>query len=304
MLSEVWPPESNQQKQTFYRSFSRIMLDLMSIEHDRIGSFTINDKGELSLSNRPLSVRLPLLAAEGISVPIPRNRTYTTTDMYMHDLLRCHDAKFIQQPNAARHKFDAKAQMAMLTIMRALVSTFCTEDYRHGPFVCVWTDAHAGNIFVDDRYNITHLPDLEWIHTLPRDAFHPPYWLSGYALDELNGEKQKVFDEMCCEFLKEFEKEDESSSGLAGLQTQTMKHVLRANVHWFWACLNNPRATYNLFLDHIQPHFAPTHLEDELAAQFEDVLSQYWIPGFQTVIDKKVEEKTVYLEKLRSAYKI
>jgi hypothetical protein len=120
----------------------------------------VNDHGAVSLSNRPLNVRLPLLESEGIPPIIPQNRTYTMTDLYMHDLLRCHDAKLKYQPNSVRDQYDAKCQLAVLTMMRALVPHFCLDTYYNGPFRLTWTDLYLGNIFADDEYNIMGLPDV------------------------------------------------------------------------------------------------------------------------------------------------
>ncbi len=300
MLSNVWPPKSDEQKRNFYKSLSNIMLDLTSRPLKSIGSFTVNDFGEISLTNRPLIARLPLLESEGVPTNIPRDRTYSTTDSYIRDLLRCHDMKLKYQPNAVRDKYDAEAQMAVLTMMRALLPHFTIDNLRSGPFCYIWADDHASNIFVDRQYNITCLPDLEWFHSSPLEALHPPFWLSGHAVDQLGVEKRKDYDDICTEFLEVFEQEDKRPSLLGcGFRAKVMRNALEKKAHWFWASLYNPRATYNLFLDHLQPVFAPSHLEDELSIQFQRILAPYWSEGATRFIEQKLLDRQVYLKELR-----
>ena len=304
MLSDIWPPDTDGQKRNFYRSLSRVMLNLARCPLQKIGSFTIHDTGEMSLSNRPLTARLPLFECEGIPTNIPRGRCYSATDSYIRGLLNCHDMKLKHQPNAVRDKYDAEGQMAVLTIMRALPSHFTLNDLQNGPFCYIWTDPHASNIFVDEQYNITSLPDLEWFCALPIETLHPPFWLSGHAVDGLGGENRKCYDDMCMEFLEIFEREDSQYSVLgSGFCTKVLRNALEKNTHWFWASLNQPRATYNLFLDHLQPLFAPEHLDEDESIRFQHILAPYWIEDANRFIGQKLLDKEGYLNTLRSQYK-
>jgi hypothetical protein len=71
MLSRLWPPDSKEQTRNFYRNLAKVMLNLACRPKTIIGSLTIYNSGKMSLSNRPLTVRLPLLEHEGISTNIP-----------------------------------------------------------------------------------------------------------------------------------------------------------------------------------------------------------------------------------------
>ncbi|KAK5230864.1 hypothetical protein LTR72_000043 [Exophiala xenobiotica] len=306
MLSRIWPPETVEQKRNLYRSLSRIMLDLARHPLPRIGSFMIHNSGKMSLSNRPLTKQLPLLESSGVPLSIPRGRTYSATDSYIRDLLDCHDMKLRHQPNAVRDDYDAEGQMAVLTILRAVPSHFTMDRLRHGPFCHIWTDCHKSNIFVNRRYDITCIPDLEWISVLPIEALSPPVWLSGYAVDEIQDEKQKNHhEEMCTEFLDIFGQEDNDqlSTLKPGFCTRTMKDALEKATHWFWAALNHPRVTYNLFLDHLQPRLAPTQLEGDDCIQFQQILAPYWAPNPSGFIDQKLADRQKYLEDLRAQHR-
>jgi hypothetical protein len=305
MLSNMWPlgADAIQQKQNLYKSLSRLMLNLAH-PLGIIGSFTIDNDGQVMLGHRPLTLRLAALENEGIPTQISPKTCYSRTDSYLHDLLHCHDLKLRHQPNAVRSKLDAEGQMAVLTIMRSLTADFTQHHLQHGPFIFRLTDLHPSNIFVDQQCNITAVVDLEWSCSLPLETQHPPFWLSGHELDELEGEKTTDFDSMCDEFLEIFEQEDRfgphDSSLEPGLCTAVMRAALKKKTHWYWTSLNEPRGMYNLFLEHIQPLFAPSHSDGEPAILFQEMIAPYWCTAASAFVQDKVRQLQDYLEQLRA----
>lgn len=66
----------------------------------------------------------------------------------------------------------------------------------------MWTHCYASHIFVNRIYDIICIPDFEWISILPLEALSPPFWLSGYAIDDLEDEEEKKhYHEMGMELL-------------------------------------------------------------------------------------------------------
>ncbi|KAJ4527924.1 hypothetical protein HRR83_000676 [Exophiala dermatitidis] len=300
MLSEIWPPDTDEQKQNFYKSLSKIMLELARCPLPTIGSFTVHNSGEISLSNRPLTVRLPLFEGEGIPIDIPRDRCYLTTESYVHDLLKCLDSKLRYQPNSVRDEDDARAQMACLTTMRYLSSHFILDMPQTGPFYYIWTDPHASNIFVNEEYKISSLPDLEWFCSLPIQTLHIPFWLAGHDVDEFGGENKKDYRDMCTEFLTIFQRVAcEYSTQHSQHCTEALQRTLEVGTQWYWASLYQPRATYNLFLDHLQPQFAPEHSTGSDLLQYERIVAQYWTKDAAGFIKQKLREREDYLTRLR-----
>ncbi|EXJ82347.1 hypothetical protein A1O3_06160 [Capronia epimyces CBS 606.96] len=305
VLSNMPPPQTVEQKQNLYRSLSRIMLDLAR-PLPRIDSFTINNNGEISLSHRPLTLRLAVSENQDIPTEILPQSCYVTADSYFHDLLKCQDLILQHQPNAVRSKLDAEGQMAVLTIMRSLTATFTQHHLRYGPFIFRLTDLHPGNIFVDRQYRVTAIVDLEWGCSLPIETQHPPFWLSGYQLDQLEGERIGDFDNMCDDFLQMFEDEDNSTERDSCLEpgfcTAVMKSALERKTHWYWSSLNEPRGMYNLFMEHIQPLFAPSHSEGEQACWFQEILAPYWSLAASAFVQDKVRQREYYLKKLEAKH--
>ncbi|KAG0153896.1 hypothetical protein PDIDSM_1275 [Penicillium digitatum] len=202
MLSETWDEYRHQRdkRTNLFKGLSRIMLSLSRVPLPRIGSWTLDSNGALRLSNRPLTLRLHQLENGGISTNIGRSLTYSAAEAYYLDLLSCHDSRIRNQPNSVSDADDGRAQMARLTMMKALIPHFSKREHREGPFFYRLTDLHPSNIFVDSQWNVKFVIDLEWACSLPAETLHPPYWLTGRSVDELTGEHLEEFREAYEEF--------------------------------------------------------------------------------------------------------
>jgi hypothetical protein len=93
MLSGSWEELRHDQNRrtTLFKDISRIILVLDQSPMPRIGSLTIDNRGVLSLTNRPLTCQLQIMQNEGILTNIDRNLKYSNTGMYLLDLLAYHD---------------------------------------------------------------------------------------------------------------------------------------------------------------------------------------------------------------------
>lgn len=305
MLSETWDEFQHDQdrKVNLFRDLSRVILSLSQIPQPRIGSWTLNSNGILQLTNRPLTLRLQQLENEGIPTNIDRSLTYSATDGYYLDILNCHDNRIRHQPNSINDEDDGRAQIANLTIMRALLSHFTNRELRHGPFFVRLTDLHQSNIFVDDQWHIKYLIDLEWAPSLPADTLRPPYWLTGHSADNLVGQELDTFNKAHHEFMEIFEEEEKSyplRNGAAGLpRADTMREGWKTGSFWYFQALESPKGLYNIFRDHIQPIFAPSHDSD---SHFPRIVSEYWAVDAKETIRTKLQDKERYEETLRQNF--
>ncbi|KAF2804498.1 uncharacterized protein BDZ99DRAFT_397976, partial [Mytilinidion resinicola] len=84
-------------------------------------SLTIDDRGFLLLSNRPLTFRLHQLENKGIPIDIRRPTTYAPVEAYFLDLLSCHDRRIQHQANSIRDQSDGETQLSVPAAMRALL---------------------------------------------------------------------------------------------------------------------------------------------------------------------------------------
>ncbi|KAL2023979.1 hypothetical protein VTK56DRAFT_214 [Thermocarpiscus australiensis] len=170
-------------RQRLFRDLARICLSMNRTPMPRIGSLSFESSGVVTLSNRPLNMYFQLLENEGIPSGVPRQRTYSSVEPYISDLLSFQDNKLLYQPNAIHHQEDGEMQLAALTALRATMHRFIRTDYRDGPFYYTLTDLQQNNIFVDEQWNVHTVIDLEWAQSQPIEMQLPPYWLTSRPID-------------------------------------------------------------------------------------------------------------------------
>lgn len=78
MLSETWEEHRGDPKRraNLFRGLSQILLSLAKVPLPKIGSWTIDDSGILSLTNRPLALLLHEFESHHIPTGIPRVRIH------------------------------------------------------------------------------------------------------------------------------------------------------------------------------------------------------------------------------------
>lgn len=306
MLSETWEEfqDDKTRGNNLFKGLSRVILSLGRIPLPRIGSFTINNEGVLSLTNRPLNLLLQQLENERIPTNIDRNQTYTTVEPYLLDLFTLHDNRLRYQPNSINDESDCRDQMAAFTCMKSVLPYFHCRDLRNGPFFFTLTDINQHNIFVDADWNISYVIDLEWACSLPVEMVHPPYWLTNRNVDELDGEQLTAFNEVRKEFMRVFEKEEKLSVP-SGQCTSSRTHIMNngwdtGNFFYFHA-LNTTVGLCTLFWLHIQPRFARSHI---LGTAFAQTFAPYWDTDADDFIALKLKDRDEYQKQLRCAFKV
>ncbi|KAK2808553.1 hypothetical protein FQN50_004585 [Emmonsiellopsis sp. PD_5] len=303
MLSKTFAmPHTETQTKNLYRSLSRIMISLAKIPQPRIGSWTINNKGKISLSNRPMFCHLHQLENWAIPTGIPRSMTYTSADSLYLDLLAGHDNRLRYQGNAAFTNEDARAQATDLVLMKALLHQFTDRSLRDGPFIMQLTDMHASNIFVDKDWNIKHIIDLEWACSLPLEELLPPFWLSGIkGVDQIEGAEYKRF-KACYEQFTDIIKQEELNAplyhnGILYSRGATMNSSLKGGRYWYLNALKTPKGLFNLFRTHLEPLYDKTP-----AGTLGAALSPFWTPGMSLFLDAKQKEFAQYLQEVRDIF--
>ncbi|EXJ76897.1 hypothetical protein A1O3_10054 [Capronia epimyces CBS 606.96] len=113
-----------ERRRNLFQGISRVMLDLAQVSLPRIGSFSIDDKGFVSLVNRPLTFEIYDMENDKIPVDIPRDLTYDSVDAYVSDMLTCiHDSRLRHQTHGLI-LYECEQQMSTLAAMRAVSSLF------------------------------------------------------------------------------------------------------------------------------------------------------------------------------------
>lgn len=198
------------------------------------------------------------------------------------------------------NEYHGRAQVAILTIMRALLSRFTDRASRQGPFFYQLTDLNPGNIFVDSQWQIKYLFDLEWACSLPLETLHPPHWLTNRNPREIRVEELETFSMAHDKFLEIFEEEEKQSSPLfnvSSYRTNIMRKGWEIGKFWYFQALYSPKNVFAIFIIHIQPGFSVCAMDD--AASFSRILSDYWAMDTKDFMVKKVKDKETCDERLR-----
>lgn len=300
-MAKKGPPPTADLRQTFMRSLAEIVLDMSHPLHS-IGAFHVDDSGGVSLSNRPLTATLAILENDGIST-IPRSDCYTNTIAYYTELLDCHDSRLQCQPNAVRDRDDAAGQMAVVAVLRSLLTNFTRRNLRRGPFVFQLTDLNPSNIFVDTEYRITAICDLEWGCSLPLEMLQPPIWLSGYELDDFlddenpakREECNESFNAVCTAFAQLIDEIRNTNICPETINGSDMSSRVGDGSHLYFAALRNPHAAYNIFVTQLQALFAPDQTTGEKCIHFQDIMAPYWRKDTPDFIDRKMKDRESYV---------
>lgn len=306
MLSNTWQTHSNNTalRTTLFRSLARILLSFARVPLPYIGSFTIDNNGFISLSNRPLTLEIQELENEQIPIDIPRDYTYQTSDSYITDIVGLHDNRLLYQPNAINNGSDYIQQIATLSGIRLSIPFFFCRELRRGPFIFSLTDLHQSNIFVDEQWNITSLVDLEWGCSLPIEMIHPPYWLTSEFADAIDeGEYKKMWAEFVCILAQEEDyalEKQQHNDNIKNIRLSTiMTKAWEMGTLWYSLALRSPAAIFRLFLDRIQPKLGQGNYSNE---QYGLIMAFQWRSDIGKILTQKTKDREAYDIDLQRAF--
>ncbi|TWU73930.1 hypothetical protein ED733_004282 [Metarhizium rileyi] len=302
MLSESWDEKRDDVclQDNLQRSLARIMLSLTSVPLARIGAFRLDNDGYLRLDNRPLNVMLAMHENEGIPLDISRHTTFSSVNDFVLQHLAAFDNRLLCQQNAITSRDDAWYQMTSLVAARATFPQMFRREFCNGPFVFTLTDMHRSNIFVDKDWNITCIIDLEFACSSPIEFLHPPYWLSGGLIDEI---EPVEFAPKHAAFLELLEGEEQLQN--CRRDTEPLSSVMRqawtSGAFWVTLAVKDPVAFTEIFYDRILPsHFS--YSSEELDRADYSFFARLWRPNLCDIIDRKLQDRDMYREKLNAAF--
>lgn len=302
VLSNVFrAPHTEKQTQNLYQGMAKIIVSLAKVPQPRIGSWTIGNDGQLSLSNRPLLCHLQELENLNIPSGVARNTTYISADTFCLDLLDGHDNRLHYQANAAFDETDARRQAVDLVFMRSTLSQFTDRTLRDGPFVMHLTDMHTSNIFVDKDWNVKHIIDLEWACSLPLEHVLVPGWLTDKGVDQLIGLEYEKFEKhyrLLTDAIRQHEinapmQYNNTTYSLAA----TMNRAFDQRHYWYLMALQTPRGLFNLCRRQLQPLYDQVPKESLCAA-----VSPIWAPGMSSFVSMKRKDFADYIQQVREIF--
>ena len=298
MLSRTWHVKRHdmERRKGLFQGISRIILSLTHVPLPRIGSFSFNEDGTVTLSNRPQSASMMILEKEGSPRIIERNTAYQCTEPFVSDLLRFHDQRFLSYSNVIESADDCRRNTASSLLMRAVAHDYVHPTQRDGPFFLQLDDLHASNMFREEEWKVTPPMDLEWASSRPSAMLAVPYWLTGCSVDQLRDEKLRQFEEMQDEFWEVFEREEDKCDGGNSL-LDMMRQTWASGAVWFWQILVSTNGKVPLLRDHICPTYS-----SKLTAEEETPLSKFWSWDADRVAEEKVKQFQEYTRMLQDLF--
>ncbi|KAJ6096077.1 hypothetical protein N7486_006823 [Penicillium sp. IBT 16267x] len=245
------------------------------------------------------------LENENIPTDMPRNYTYSTVESYVTDILGVHDNRLRYQPNAVNNVQDCGYQMSALAAMRTITPLFFCRALRRGPFVFTLTDLHQSNIFVDDKWHITCLVDLEWACSRPIQMVEPPYWLTNKGVDEIDAEEYDTYRKELMIIMSSEERKHINNipsndfQGTPVRLSEVMEQAWATGTFWYSLALSSPSGLFRLFYEHIQPLLSK-HCSDEIG----EIMPFYWGKNVGKLVAEKLAEKKKYDTELLKAFAI
>ncbi|TPX14919.1 uncharacterized protein E0L32_005028 [Thyridium curvatum] len=175
-----------------------------------------------------------------------------------------------------------------------LPTAYMLLEYK--PFSLELTDVNRSNIFVDRRWNVTCLIDLEWICALPVEALAVPYWLTGHAVNKIS---EPEFDSVQRSFIQAVEEEERKRTPVGGglPLASAMEENWHSGASWLWTAVHSS-AMYSLVWKHIYPRF-PVVVD---RVQAEAILSGFWREDSAQVVQKKANEFKEYKYRVASLF--
>ncbi|CZT21301.1 uncharacterized protein RCC_07164 [Ramularia collo-cygni] len=255
MLSSSWNDhcEESEKNKNLYSSIAKIMLDLGGIKQPRIGSWTMNDDGNITLTNRPFHDLTAFWNRHNIPLHLPRGMTYSSADSFLPDLLAYQDVRMEHQPNSILDRDDGVSQLSALVGLRAIFPRLFNARLNRGHFVMNFTDMHQSNIFVDKDWNITRLIiDLEFAYSAPIELVHVPAWLTGRGVDQLYGQNEEPFKlryDAFVEAVADQEKEKQQSDAFS----QRLREDWTSGRYWYVLALDSINAYPSIFNRNLRP---------------------------------------------------
>lgn len=240
-----------------------------------------------------------MLENEGIPSGIPQQRTYSSVEPYISDLLSFQDNKLLYQPNSIHDQADGEMQLAALAALRATMHRFIRTEYRDGPFYYTLTDLQQNNIFVDEQWNIQSIIDLEWAQSQPIEMQLPPYWVTSKPIDAFDdAESVSELGNLFNEYINIYQAEEMASNGVL-IHSPVMRHVWETGSFWYFHAIKVPKGMYRVFNSNIQPLFNEEHCHESI---FDRVFFWYWGSGAQELIEKKIRDKQKYAERIKETF--
>ncbi|KAI8722685.1 APH domain-containing protein [Fusarium sp. LHS14.1] len=250
-------------RRSFFSQLIDILAELRQLEFPLIGSLMPNPDG----STQP--VLGPVISMSAATLRLPPQSRFASARKYMAYQFSLMSGFF--SPPVSNHTVDdIKQEIFALHCMERIFDQAIDPQLDKGPFVLNHLDLRGANIIVDKKLRIQGIVDWEFAHTVPRQVFTPPSWITGHDSIEMNkqmhAEFRRVLDENSKEngLWKQLSNEWYGQSVASKSEDQTDMAFCVAHV------LRRPADATEIFEDFLAPKFLDKGLDDSVSEFFRE----------------------------------
>lgn len=246
-------------KEKILLSMAEQYLELLSHPFDRIGSLTLSENGDWSVSYGPLGVDMFDISCDGVK--IRDSEPLGNSAQYFSAQLELHDRYLVEQSNAVYDDADARQKYLTTRLFPAILQRFTNAETARGPFFVTHGDLHESNVIINYKYEVAAILDWEFSCTMPFEvASTPPRCLAGASpVDIIPGsEAYKIFQENIKLFAhavhqilpnRQMDRKADITSAIADALSEK-----RAFFAW---AVTDVRHMHSIFWDHLAPFLYP-----------------------------------------------
>ncbi|RMJ07388.1 hypothetical protein CDV36_013005 [Fusarium kuroshium] len=181
-------------RRIFFSQLIDILTEFRQLEFPLMGSLMPNPDGS------PKPILGPVMSMSAATLRLPSQSTFSSARKYMKYQFGLISGFF--SPPISNHTVDdIKQEIFSLHCMEGIFDQVIDPQLDEGPFVLNHLDLRGANIIVDKNLRIQGIVDWEFAHTVPRQVFTPPSWITGHdSIDtnkEMHTEFRSVLEENC-----------------------------------------------------------------------------------------------------------
>ena len=166
---------------TLYSEVAQVLLQLWSLDLDKIGSLTFDHDANLwKVNRRPLTLSMnESIRLGGLHDDDFPHLTFSSSYDYFFYLAELHLLHLAKQRNSIYDSRDCRARYTGRRLFKSIIPFFTSQTDINGPFKLFCDDFGPGNILVDpSTLEITGIIDWEFCYAAPAQFLaSPPDWL-------------------------------------------------------------------------------------------------------------------------------
>ncbi|RSL92040.1 hypothetical protein CEP52_014056 [Fusarium oligoseptatum] len=140
----------------------------------------------------PKPILGPVMSMSAATLRLPSQSTFSSARKYMKYQFGLISG-FLSPPISNHTVDDIKQEIFSLHCMEGIFDQVIDPQLDEGPFVLNHLDLRGPNIIVDKNLRIQGIVDWEFAHTVPRQVFTPPSWITGHDSIDTNKEMHSEF---------------------------------------------------------------------------------------------------------------